>query len=101
MKNALPPTYFLIAITLEGCLHFLLPLHYFITFPWRLLGLVPIALSIVFNLTADQAFKKHNTTVKPFEKSNVLITDGVFNISRNPMYLGMIFIILGVAIFLG
>ena len=41
------------------------------------------------NLLADRTFKKHDTTVKPFERSNALVIDGVFGISRNPMCLGM------------
>jgi protein-S-isoprenylcysteine O-methyltransferase Ste14 len=56
---------------------------------------------LVINLVADKAFKKHNTTVKPFEKSTALITDGAFKLSRNPMYLGFVFILLGIAVFMG
>ena len=82
-------------------LHFLLPLHQILYFPWCLLGLAPLVIGIMLNLLADQAFKKHNTTVKPFEESSALITDGVFKITRNPMYLGMILILLGVAMLLG
>jgi protein-S-isoprenylcysteine O-methyltransferase Ste14 len=53
------------------------------------------------NLLADQAFKKHSTTVKPFEESTELVTSGVFSITRNPMYLGMTLILLGIATMLG
>jgi protein-S-isoprenylcysteine O-methyltransferase Ste14 len=56
---------------------------------------------IILNLAADAAFKKHQTTVKPFEKSAVLITAGVYRISRHPMYLGMALILLGIAILMG
>ncbi len=41
------------------------------------------------------------TTVKPFEESQALVTGGVFRISRNPMYLGMTLILLGVTLILG
>ncbi|MEJ2055043.1 MAG: isoprenylcysteine carboxylmethyltransferase family protein, partial [Calditrichaceae bacterium] len=54
-----------------------------------------------FNLLADRAFKIKKTTVKPFEESSVLITTGVFRISRNPMYVGMVMILVGTAILLG
>lgn len=101
MKKLLPPTYFLGAIILAVLLHFLLPLHQFLGFPWRLLGLVPVLLGIVLNVLAERAFKRRNTPVKPFEKSRVLITDGVFGLTRNPMYLGMALILLGIAILLG
>lgn len=50
---------------------------------------------------ADRAFKKVETTVKPHEESTTLITDGVFRLSRNPMYVGFVLILLGIAIFVG
>ena len=89
MKKALPPTYFLGAIVLAVTMHFLLPLRQLLAFPWRLTGLAPLVIGILLNLLADHTFKKHETTVKPFEKSSSLVTGGVFGISRNPMYLGM------------
>jgi protein-S-isoprenylcysteine O-methyltransferase Ste14 len=55
----------------------------------------------VLNLLADRAFERHGTTVKPFEESSSLVTDGVFRITRNPMYLGMTLILLRIAMFLG
>jgi protein-S-isoprenylcysteine O-methyltransferase Ste14 len=41
------------------------------------------------------------TTVKPLEESTALITDGVFRFSRHPMYLGFVFILLGIASLMG
>ena len=82
-------------------LHFLLPLGTIIPAPWCLLGLIPLALGIGVNLAADNAFHKAGTTVKPFEESAVLVTGGVYRISRNPMYLGFALILAGVAVLLG
>jgi protein-S-isoprenylcysteine O-methyltransferase Ste14 len=101
MKKILPPTYFLIAIVLAVTLHFLTPLLQLLMLPWRLVGLVPLGIGIVLNLLADQTFKRHNTTVKPFDESSALVTTGVFGITRNPMYLGMVLILIGIALFLG
>lgn len=55
----------------------------------------------MLNFVADRAFKKHETTVKPFEQPTSLIETDVFSFSRNPMYLGMVLVILGVAVMLG
>ena len=101
MRKVLPPIYFLAALILGIVLHFLFPVRQFLDFPWRLLGLVPLVIGIILNLVSDHMFKKHSTTVKPFERSSVLITDGVFRLTRNPMYLGMTLILLGVALVLG
>ena len=74
-----------------------LPVADVLSWPWRALGVVAIAAGVWLNLAADRAFKARGTTVKPFERSSVLLTDGVFRITRNPMYLGMILILVGVA----
>lgn len=100
-KRLLPPTYLLTSIVTMVVLRFLLPMRLIVTFPWTLLGLAPAALGVVLNLVADQAFKKNQTTVKPFEKSTSLLVDGAYAISRNPMYLGFTLILLGIAVFLG
>ena len=101
MKKTLPPVYLLGAIIVEVLFHFLLPLRQFLVFPWRLLGLVFLVIGLVLNALAAQKFKKHETTVKPFEESRALVTGGVFNISRNPMYLGMSLILFGLGVLLG
>jgi protein-S-isoprenylcysteine O-methyltransferase Ste14 len=79
----------------------LLPLVKLIPMPWVVLRLLPIACGIVMNLIADQAFRKADTTVKPFQESTSLITDGVFRYSRNPMHLGFALALVGVAVFFG
>jgi len=53
------------------------------------------------NLWADRLLKQKGTSVKPFEPTSVLIVDGPFRFSRNPMYLGMVLILAGIALALG
>ncbi|MDY0094574.1 MAG: isoprenylcysteine carboxylmethyltransferase family protein [Candidatus Vecturithrix sp.] len=101
IKNILPPTYLLIAIVSMVALHFLAPLTSLISFPWNMLGLIPFAIGVGINMLADNAFKRANTTVKPDETSTTLITDGVFRLTRNPMYVGFVLILFGIAIFVG
>jgi protein-S-isoprenylcysteine O-methyltransferase Ste14 len=96
-----PPGYFLISMIMMVLLHLLVPVRIFISYPWSLLGIVPLLAGVVFNLVADAAFKNARTTVKPFEKSSALITSGIFKLSRHPMYLGMVLILSGIAILLG
>ena len=46
-------------------------------------------------------FIKSKTTVDPikFKKVNKLVTSGIFKYSRNPMYLGMLMVVLSTSIF--
>jgi protein-S-isoprenylcysteine O-methyltransferase Ste14 len=99
-KKILPPTYLLIAMIIMLLLHFYVPLLRGSFSIWQLVGLVPLAFGLVLNLMADSSFHKVGTTVKPFEESTVLITDGVYHISRHPMYLGFVSILVGIAILL-
>jgi protein-S-isoprenylcysteine O-methyltransferase Ste14 len=82
-------------------LHFVVPVKRIIPFPWDLLGLIPLVLGIALNIIADKAFRDAKTTVKPFQESAALITDGVYRISRHPMYLGFVLILFGLAVLLG
>ena len=45
-------------------------------------------------------FKKEKTTINPImiEKASLLVTSGVFKYSRNPMYLGMVLILISISI---
>lgn len=100
-KRVLPPTYFLASLALMAALAFVFPIAPLLAWPWRALGVVPLGFGVWLNLAADRAFKDRGTTVKPFECSSALVTDGAFRLSRNPMYLGMVLILIGVALFLG
>ena len=97
----LPPTYLLITLMVMLAVHFLIPMVTLFPFPWNLLGLLPLILGIVINILADREFHKTDTTVKPFEESSALITNGVYQFSRHPMYLGMALVLVGVAMLLG
>jgi protein-S-isoprenylcysteine O-methyltransferase Ste14 len=47
------------------------------------------------------AFGRVGTPIKPFEVSTHLVTGGMYRVSRNPMYLGMVVVILGIAVLFG
>jgi protein-S-isoprenylcysteine O-methyltransferase Ste14 len=100
-KKILPPTYLFAAIVLMVAFHFFIPGLRLIPFPWNLAGLIPFGLGLGVILLVDSMLKKHNTTVKPFEKSTTLLTTGLFRISRHPMYVGFVVLLVGIAIFMG
>ena len=99
-KKILPPTYLLLSIVLMVALRFPFPVMTVVPFPWNLLGTLPLVLGAIINVMADRAFKLAHTTVKPFQESSALITGGVFRFTRNPMYLGFLLILIGIAVLL-
>lgn len=82
-------------------LHWVLPLLNVVSAPWNLVGIIPLGLGVVINLIASSAFQQAKTTIKPFEESTALVTDGLYQVSRNPMYLGFVLVLTGVATLLG
>jgi protein-S-isoprenylcysteine O-methyltransferase Ste14 len=94
----MPTTFLLISIVAMIALHFLFPAMRIIPPLWNLLGIIPLAFGVAINLIADKAFHEANTTVKPFEESSFLMTSGAFRITRNPMYLGFVLILIGIAV---
>jgi len=96
----MPPTWMLIAIIAMLILNFILPLSRIVPPLWNLIGLIFLASGMILNLIADNVFKQARTTVKPYQESSSLVTNGVFQISRNPMYLGMVLILMGIAFLL-
>ena len=99
-RKTMPPTYFLGAILLMIGLRFFLPAMQFLPAWWSLVGVLPIIMGIIANLFADKKFQLYKTTIRPFEESNTLVTNGIYNISRNPMYLGMVMVLVGVMLLL-
>lgn len=54
-------------------------------------------------LTGVIAFNRARTTIHPMNPNHTsaLVTSGVYNMTRNPMYLGMVLVLLGLAVYLG
>lgn len=48
------------------------------------------------------AFRKAQTTVNPLhpERASAFVSNGIYQFTRNPMYLGLLLVLLGVAVFL-
>ncbi len=101
MQKILPPTYFFIAIVMMITLRVLLPGAHLLSGPIRLVGLLPLVAGVGIASVADNAFKRVGTTVYPFQESSMLVTNGPFRFSRNPMYLGFMLGLIGIALLLG
>ena len=99
MKNKIPPP--VVTLFFGLCIYF--SQEYFPEYNLKFLTIVSYisyfaGLSIL--ILAVSLFKKKNTTVNPIkiENASFLVTSGIFEYSRNPMYLGMVLILLGLAL---
>ena len=96
-----PPVLFLASLVLIGALHYLLPLVRWLDWPWGGVGAVVLTGGVLVGLWAIGYFRRRDTTIIPFEQSSTLIVDGPYRLSRNPIYLAMVLILLGVWLLLG
>ena len=95
-----PPALLLLLLVSMAGAHFVVPLALLLSFPWSLTGALLVAAGIALNIVADQLFKGYGS-VSACRGPDVLVTDGPYGLSRNPMYLGFAFILFGVALMLG
>jgi protein-S-isoprenylcysteine O-methyltransferase Ste14 len=75
--------------------------------PWEtilrmpLVGLVLVVLGFGFMLWARTSFTSRKTTLFVGQSSTQLVCDGPFRVSRNPMYLGVLVSLVGLALCIG
>jgi len=100
-KKIMPTTYLLVLLLLSIGLHFVFPIKKIIHSPYTYLGIIFIIFGSILNIWADNMFKKSKTPVKPHETPTSLEVSGPFRISRHPMYLGGVAILLGAAVIMG
>ena len=93
-----PPLIALAVIALGVVLGLLWPVD-LIAAPWQyIVGGITIAASLLFVASAFRLFRRAHTPVPNYRTPTTLVTDGVYIISRNPIYLSMMLLIIGLAI---
>lgn len=98
-----PVAIFLLALALLFTAHLALPIAN-VTPPFR--GLVALAIALIgaaFGGQAVLAFINAKTTVHPMkpEDATTLVTSGFFRFSRNPMYFGLLCLLLAAGLYWG
>ena len=98
-----PPVYALIVALAMWLLDRYFPLTEWIHAPWNKVGLGIMVTAGFLDLWSLGLFVKQRTTVNPMKPKNTsgIVTSGLYRISRNPMYLGLLIILSGFAIWLG
>jgi protein-S-isoprenylcysteine O-methyltransferase Ste14 len=98
----IPPLLFLMTILGMIALGRFLPLGSWLEMPWRHAGFLLIAAGLVLPVWGILTFRRMNTPVHPGEgHARAIVDQGPYRFTRNPMYLGMTIILIGIAVRLG
>jgi protein-S-isoprenylcysteine O-methyltransferase Ste14 len=98
MKWLIPPVFVFLSLVVMGALTLFTPVTALIPFPYNYVG-IPLALT-GFGIAArgSRHFSRVKTNINTFKTPDMLVTDGLFRYSRNPMYLGFFLLLFGAAI---
>ncbi|HAX69626.1 MAG TPA: isoprenylcysteine carboxylmethyltransferase family protein [Anaerolineae bacterium] len=92
-RNIHPPILALIFIGLAILLGWLLPIALPAFVEWIGLGLILIGVVLAFG--AFNEFRKAHTTLDPHGSVKALVTQGIYQFTRNPIYLGFLLMVIG------
>ena len=104
LEHRVPPPVVALAAALSMWLVSLLPPDVQeAPFAWRAtLAIVIAAAGVAFSVAGMMAIHRARTTMNPFtpDMASALVTGGVYRLTRNPMYLGLLLDLLAWAVFL-
>ena len=63
----------------------------------RWIGALPGAAGLALNLSGARLFERTGTNIRTFDEPEIFVESGAFRWTRNPMYLGFLVVLLGVA----
>ena len=101
LVNLKPPLIAGLLLALSVGLHFVLPQAYRHQFACVWCGVTAIAIGFGVLLWAWGLFRKSGTPTRPTAQATALVTSGPFRFSRNPMYLAIVVMLLGLAVWVG
>ncbi|WP_424961541.1 methyltransferase family protein [Ekhidna sp.] len=104
MKLKIPPVViFFFSLGVMFGAYYFIP-HWSYSFSYQtLLSRICLALGVLVAFSGIIAFRMKRTTVDPLhpEKASSLVTSGIYQYTRNPMYLGMALVLIGGLIRIG
>lgn len=101
MRWITPPVLLVICGAVMGALHGFVPLFAFANDFWRWTGIAVLWLGLMITAAGRVQFRKERAPIWTFNDPPRLMTDGIFRLTRNPMYLGLSVVLLGWALILG
>ncbi len=93
-----PPHHLVLSIASIIGIDWLVPVP-FVAAAFALIGgLLFLVIGLILAASAARLFSKAKTVIVPFSESTKLVVSGAYRFTRNPMYLGMFFCLIGVTL---
>ena len=96
-----PPRIAMLLLLIGGTLHVITPLGDRVVLMSSFFAVVLGLSGFSIMMWAWWQFNKRKVAICPTEHTEHLITDGIYRFTRNPMYLGMVIMLAGVATWFG
>lgn len=98
MKRLLPPVLFFLLAVLMGFVCWGLGSSHYIAYPFNLAGLLLVAGGIGMAMYHSALFRRRGANIMTFDEPTRFVTEGLYEYTRNPMYLGLVVALFGVAV---
>lgn len=98
MKWLVPPVLFSFCLIGIAITAYCWPGYQLVPPPYNWFGIAVVLGGLILGGVSSRAFVRLRTNLPTFNDPNVLVTDGMFAISRNPIYLGFTLVLVGVVL---
>jgi len=96
-----PPRIAMAFLGVAALLHWLTPLGHVHIVSSRWLALVTGSTGFLIMMQGWRLFRRDGVAICPTAPTRSLITDGIYRLTRNPMYLGILLMLVGTACWFG
>ncbi len=96
-----PPRIAISLLVVATAFHLLLPVSWLFDYSADYLSGAMVSAGFAIMMLAWWQFRERKVAICPTANTDHLITDGIYRFTRNPMYLGMLIMLGGVAFFFG
>ena len=97
----LPPLLYTGTIVISLLLHWFKPWYLTHSWPVRLVGIGLIVGAAVLGIWGERTLKRGGTNVNPMQPTLAIVSNGPYRFTRNPLYLALVGLYLGITLAVG
>jgi protein-S-isoprenylcysteine O-methyltransferase Ste14 len=95
-----PPILFLLFAALALAFSWIWPIFFPLPLPLKIFSILVAVLGVCLAVWARLVFLHQDTSVDPYAEADRLVTTGPYRYSRNPMYLSLLLVLIGMGFWL-